>query len=443
MALAPINKKKPTDAYLERMQKNAATVKAQAAPVETVKPAPKPTSSVLSSTTEKSKQPIVQNATTISQPKSTALGTTAPTPMLSIPTYQPLTGRGDNQSTYSMRRLNEINRMGEIETETAFQTAQRIQAAREAALAGMGGLANPFDKYTDPGTAATDYGGLVAGLGTGKVDLTKLGLSKEQAANADAIIKIGQKRGIDAYGIETALMTALAESNLINVNYGDRDSLGLFQQRPSQGWGTPQQVSDVTYATNKFFDALQNTKRGQNMWNTAQNVQRSAFADGSNYKAKAPLAAQIMQAYRNAPGTSENKANIMGWVNSNVGKYHDFDGYYGAQCVDLFRYYHRDIVGSKQIGSVGAAKNIWSSKEMDKSYNRISKGGKAQQGDVVVMDGSWGSGYGHVAIVIQDKGGMLTMINSNSTTVGNGKPTNIVTVPKKGILGYFRPKKFA
>ena len=53
-----------------------------------------------------------------------------------------------------------------------------------------------------------------------------------------------------------ALATAYQESKLYNIEHGDRDSLGLFQQRPSQGWGTVEQILDPVYATNAFYDAL-------------------------------------------------------------------------------------------------------------------------------------------------------------------------------------------
>lgn len=89
--------------------------------------------------------------------------------------------------------------------------------------------------------------------------------------------------------IQIALITAMTESNLINVNYGDRDSLGLFQQRPSQGWGTPEQVMNPHYAAGKFFSALKDLGRrrySMGMGQAAQAVQRSAFPD--RYATKIP-----------------------------------------------------------------------------------------------------------------------------------------------------------
>jgi len=79
--------------------------------------------------------------------------------------------------------------------------------------------------------------------------------------------------------VALALATAMQESRLRNLDYGDRDSLGLFQQRPSQGWGTPAQVQDPVYAAGKFFDHLVRVPDWQTGQLTlvADAVQRSAF----------------------------------------------------------------------------------------------------------------------------------------------------------------------
>jgi hypothetical protein len=81
-------------------------------------------------------------------------------------------------------------------------------------------------------------------------------LSAEQVANAATIASVGRDRGLPERAIVIALATAQQESRLRNLDYGDRDSLGLFQQRPSSGWGTEAQVQDPVYAANKFYDHL-------------------------------------------------------------------------------------------------------------------------------------------------------------------------------------------
>jgi LysM repeat protein len=118
------------------------------------------------------------------------------------------------------------------------------------------------------------------------------GLTNEMMTNARTIVTVGRSLGVPDYGIVIALATALQESGLRNLNYGDRDSLGLFQQRPSTGWGTPAQVTDPSYSARLFFGGPTNPNRGKTRglldipgWQTktvaqaAQAVQISAFPD--------------------------------------------------------------------------------------------------------------------------------------------------------------------
>jgi hypothetical protein len=106
-------------------------------------------------------------------------------------------------------------------------------------------------------------------------------LSTEQAENASLIAGIGVRRGLPARAVSIAFATAFQESKLRNLTSGDRDSIGLFQQRPSRGWGTPAQVGDPTYATNKFYDALVKVPNYETIRITdaAQKVQRSGFPE--------------------------------------------------------------------------------------------------------------------------------------------------------------------
>jgi hypothetical protein len=106
-------------------------------------------------------------------------------------------------------------------------------------------------------------------------------ITHEQAEYAALIAAVGEQRGLPARAISIALATAYQESKIVNIDYGDRDSLGLFQQRPSQGWGTPAQVLDPYYATNAFYDALVEIDGYEDMRITeaAQRVQRSGFPE--------------------------------------------------------------------------------------------------------------------------------------------------------------------
>ena len=107
------------------------------------------------------------------------------------------------------------------------------------------------------------------------------GWNAEQRRNAALIVQVGQRMGMSRRDILIGLITAAQESSLLNLKYGDRDSRGLFQQRPSQGWGTVDQVTDPVYATKKFFSELQKVQGRKKMRLTeaAQAVQRSAYPD--------------------------------------------------------------------------------------------------------------------------------------------------------------------
>src|SRR4051794_28738569 len=106
-------------------------------------------------------------------------------------------------------------------------------------------------------------------------------LDPEQMGNAATIAAVGRLQELPVRGVEVALITALQESKLHNLTYGDRDSVGLFQQRPSQGWGTRTQLLDPEYAAGAFYDQLVKIDGYENMPITeaAQRVQRSGFPD--------------------------------------------------------------------------------------------------------------------------------------------------------------------
>jgi hypothetical protein len=109
-------------------------------------------------------------------------------------------------------------------------------------------------------------------------------LATDQAANAALITAISVQRGLPPRAATIAVATAMQESKLRNIGHGDEvgpDSRGLFQQRPSQGWGTEAQVMDPVYATNAFYDHLVKVPGYETMAITeaAQAVQHSAFPE--------------------------------------------------------------------------------------------------------------------------------------------------------------------
>lgn len=106
-------------------------------------------------------------------------------------------------------------------------------------------------------------------------------LDRDQAENASLIAATAVRRGMPARAASIALATAYQESKIRNLDHGDRDSVGLFQQRPSQGWGTVAQLTDPEYATNAFYDELEEVPgyRDMRITEAAQRVQRSAFPE--------------------------------------------------------------------------------------------------------------------------------------------------------------------
>lgn len=161
------------------------------------------------------------------------------------------------------------------------------------------------------------------------VHVTGLGAPEEQIPNAQKIQATGVALKMPARGQVVALATALQESGLRNLNYGDRDSLGLFQQRPSQGWGTPAQVQDPVHAATTFYEHLKKVPGWQSMTvaQAAQAVQASALPDA--YAKWEPLAAALQKALahslrHNGSGTGIAKGSKA--LASDVGECGNEDG---------------------------------------------------------------------------------------------------------------------
>lgn len=110
---------------------------------------------------------------------------------------------------------------------------------------------------------------------------TRTAVDLEQAQWSSLFAAIAEQRGLPPRATTIAIATAFQESRIHNINYGDRDSVGLFQQRPSQGWGTVEEIMDPVYATHAFYDGLVEVNDYESLEITvaAQAVQRSAFPD--------------------------------------------------------------------------------------------------------------------------------------------------------------------
>jgi hypothetical protein len=174
-----------------------------------------------------------------------------------------------------------------------FGLAKRVAAVAVPLGLVIGGVAYGVSQHQSGddktlGECTTEVGGLTVIL------------TDAQARNATLISAVAIRRGMPAHAATIGLAAALQESKLYNLRGGDRDSLGLFQQRPSQGWGTPEQILDPVHATNAFYSALERVPGYVDLRVTvaAQRVQRSGFpAAYAVYEKDARALASAMTGY--------------------------------------------------------------------------------------------------------------------------------------------------
>lgn len=148
----------------------------------------------------------------------------------------------------------------------------------------------------DTAAVAAQVKATLDGEATGTDPVPGLDDPGEQVPHAKVIQATGVRMGIPARGQVVALATALGESGLRNLSYGDRDSLGLFQQRPSQGWGTASEILDPAHASTRFYSALGKVPGWESLTvaQAAQAVQKSDYPDA--YARWEPLAAALHKA---------------------------------------------------------------------------------------------------------------------------------------------------
>ncbi|GAB2760243.1 C40 family peptidase [Salinifilum aidingensis] len=171
--------------------------------------------------------------------------------------------------------------------------------ALTALLAGGLGGGRGEDRWSSCNSSLGPWG---SGAGSGEQQAAAL--DRESRGIAQRIIEIGKQRNLPPRAWQIAIQAGKTESNLANLTYGDRDSLGIFQMRPSMGWGTVQQVTDVEYQVNKFYDVLQEVSGWQEMrpGAAAQRVERSAFP--MRYHEWEPLAAHLVSVEGEVQGVS-------------------------------------------------------------------------------------------------------------------------------------------
>ena len=171
--------------------------------------------------------------------------------------------------------------------DTISAIAARFGTTTKALLAANGLTASSII-YPGQKIVVTTGGSSSGGSSTGGSGGSVTVLTAEQEANARIIIQVGREQGVPDYGIIIALATAMQESSLRNIDYGDRDSVGLFQQRTSTGWGSVDDIMNPYHSAFLFYQGRSGYTRGlldisgwQSMPLTvaAQKVQVSAYPD--------------------------------------------------------------------------------------------------------------------------------------------------------------------
>lgn len=168
----------------------------------------------------------------------------------------------------SVKHAAKASKKSTTQHTTTWAAVSRIEAARTYPKATGHGSLPAWDQLTPSGTSGPQ---------------SWLPMTSARYENAKAIVRAALDRHMGVRSAVIAVATAMQESGLINVNYGTSDSLGLFQQRPSCGWGTSSQIMHPSYAANAFLSALrsyQNRTPGwanAPLWQAAQGVQASAY----------------------------------------------------------------------------------------------------------------------------------------------------------------------
>ena len=192
-------------------------------------------------------------------------------------------------------------------------------------------------------------GPITAGpAGSGAGDAGKL--EDDQRDNVAMIIQIGKERQLPPLAWQVAIQAGMTESGLRNLHHGDRDSEGMFQMRPSMGWGTPEQVRDPNYSIRKFYDVLLKVPNWeqQRPGESAQDVERSAFPD--RYHKWEAMAAHLIGNVGLVPdptgcgqGTglllpapTQAAGNAIQWAMAQQGKPYQWGARHAAELVRLF-----------------------------------------------------------------------------------------------------------
>ncbi|QIQ62924.1 tape measure protein [Streptomyces phage Moab] len=280
-----------------------------------------------------------------------------------------------------------------------------------AALAGMYSAAAD-SAVNAAGNSAMGFGIDGMGIAAAAGKYGGIMLSTEQLKNAATIVGVGKGMGANTNDLIVSIMTAMQESGLRNVHYGDRDSLGLFQQRPSQGWGTPEEILNPSYAARKFFEHLLAMKGRSKLSLTqqAQAVQRSGFPEA--YAHWEAMARQVVGAtgFKAFSGTAGGRARPVSgpvsrdWAHhSNLPRATDFGVGVGTPVRSAMNGYVQtsaDLHGAGNGGYRSYGRYIIVANGLDRtlyahlSKRGVSQGSQVKAGQLIGYSGNTGNSTG-------------------------------------------------
>lgn len=219
-------------------------------------------------------------------------------------------------------------------------------------------------------------------------------LSAEQLKNAAIILSVGKGLGAGRRELLSGLMTAMQESRLINVNYGADDSLGLFQQRPSMGWGTPKQVMNPLYSSKQYFNHLLDVQNRNEMslGEMAQAVQRSAYPGAYTQWADEARAILSATKFRSTGSDDPRRNRMVNFLKNQLGEPYIF----GASGPDAW-----DCSGLTMMAAAQAGISIPHSASLQQRMSKRVTLGNQSPGDLAFFNPEgWSGAAGHVGMMI-------------------------------------------
>jgi len=204
----------------------------------------------------------------------------------------------------------------------------------------------------------------------------------DQAHYASIIVGLSVRRGLPPRAASIAMATVYQETGIRNLDYGDRDSVGLFQQRPSQGWGSVRQLRDPYYATNAFYDALIKIDGWESgdINDVAQQVQRSGYPEAyRDHEGDARILASTLTGHSPAGFVCLDRSNAPGDPEGLAGSLRRTFGKVSPQTIDArvvidartprlaWAYAHYAVANAKYYGvtTVKVGDRTWQTQEFD------------------------------------------------------------------------------